>query len=231
MIANNSTMGADEVEAEVVCTLPDVAVVDYGAGNVGNVMRALTHLGAPHRIATSPAEARGAGALLLPGVGAFRAAMEKLSAAGWPEFLKGWARDGRPLVGICLGMQLMCASSCEDGHTDGLGIFDAAVERLDGIEKIPHMGWNSAVWGDSAADFAGGAREQDFYFVHGYAVMTSADRCGATTVDGVTFCSALRRGAVLGFQFHPERSGEAGVKFLGRAIAAACAHERSGRGC
>lgn len=198
---------------------PKAGVINYGAGNIGNVLRALTHIGIRHSVLGSPSDIGEdfPDVLILPGVGAFRPAKQRLDDAGWTSFIKKWADEDRPLVGICLGMQLMCRASSEDGHTDGLGAFDADVVRLEGIKKIPHIGWNSVEWSGPLK----GAIDADLYFVHSYAATESRDAVGITEVDGVRFCSSLARGRSIGFQFHPERSGPAGVAFFGDIIARA----------
>ncbi|GHV29109.1 imidazole glycerol phosphate synthase, glutamine amidotransferase subunit [Synergistales bacterium] len=199
-----------------------VGVIDYGAGNLGNVRRALVSLGFAHVPLKSAEEIDGAVSfLILPGVGAFRPAMEKLVSSGWSGALSSWVQAGRPLLGICLGMQLLCEVSAEGGaETRGLGFADGEVRELSGIKKIPHMGWNTAAPRGGAENFPACCMDGDqfFYFVHGFAVSSSRHCAASTAVDGVEFCSILRNGHVAGFQFHPERSGPGGVKFLGRAI-------------
>lgn len=201
---------------------PLIGVINYGAGNLGNVHRALGKLNLRRALLEHPEElARTNPALLLlPGVGAFRKAYERLEALGWPDVLAEWANAGRPLLGICLGMQLLCAQSDEDGLTRGLGLLDGNVTRLKGIKKTPHMGWNTLEWSENAGSLASLAEErQNFYFVHGYAAEASSPHCAASTkVDDARFCSVMKNGSVAGFQFHPERSGTEGVSFLGRAL-------------
>jgi glutamine amidotransferase len=200
-----------------------VGVVNFGAGNLGNVRRALERLGARQGQLDSPDDmaALRPSILLLPGVGAFRPAMASLISTGWRDALIEWSSEGRPLLGICLGMQLLCSRSSEGGEEEGLGLIAGAVEKLSGIKKIPHMGWNS-VAPDEGNEFPACCLikpGQNFYFVHSYAVASSPHGAADTEVDGVTFRSILRRKNVAGFQFHPERSGPEGVEFLGRAIA------------
>lgn len=197
---------------------PSIGIVNYGAGNIGNVLRAFRGLDIRHALLERPVNLCGEdlSLLLLPGVGAFRQAMGQLRATGWDEALRQWAGRGKPLLGICAGMQLLCTDSAEGGTTAGLSLLDAHVERLSGVKKIPHMGWNEVTWQNLPAGFP---EERMFYFVHSDAVPASPDCIGTTEVGGVRFCSALRRKNVAGFQFHPERSGPAGVAFLGRAIA------------
>lgn len=209
-----------------------VGIVDFSVGNIGNVRRALAKLGIVHETLKSP---DGIGRLnpsllLLPGVGAFPPAMERLASSGWKDALAGWAGSGRPLLGICLGMQLLCASSSEDGSTKGLGLIGGDVIKLSGVKKVPHMGWNSVE--PSGGEFPGNclaSSGQNFYFVHSFAVSGSPHCAAKTEVDGVWFDSALRCGNVAGFQFHPERSGPEGVSFLGRAISYMAAEYPAGR--
>lgn len=199
---------------------PTVGVVRYGAGNVGNVIRALKKLDMRHALLEDPQSlaATQPSLLLLPGVGAFRPAAERLRRSGWSDALCDWVREERPLVGICVGMQLLCTSSDEDGRTDGLGFLTGSVARFAGIAKIPHMGWNDVVWTGDAPCYAREADACAFYFVHSYAVSESPHCVARTEVDGVSFCSAMRNGNVLGFQFHPERSGPEGIAFLGSIL-------------
>lgn len=204
---------------------PKAAVIDYHVGNVGNVMRALRYLRIDHVFASSPSEAADISPdlLILPGVGAFRPAMERLTSMGWDRYIMDHASHGGAVLGICLGMQLMCSRSFEGGETKGLGLFDADVVRLEGLSKIPHMGWNTVSWSREE----GWRESEDMYFVHSFAVMSCDDEVGSTDADGVVFSSALRRSRVMGVQFHPERSGIAGVRFLGSAIESLASERRS----
>ncbi|MDR3331566.1 MAG: imidazole glycerol phosphate synthase subunit HisH [Synergistaceae bacterium] len=195
-----------------------VGVVNYGAGNLGNVLRALSKLNLAHSMLDNPqdASANDPALLLLPGVGAFPPAMERLVSSGWADCLEDWAKMGRPILGICLGTQLLCTRSSENTTMDGLGLIDGSVDILSGVSKIPHMGWNTVEWNDRAGEIADPGR--NFYFIHSFAVSDSPHCIGTTDVDGVVFCSVLRNENVAGFQFHPERSGREGVEFLGRTI-------------
>ena len=199
-----------------------IGVVNYGAGNLGNVRRALDRLKVRQTLLENPDQliSSNPALLLLPGVGAFKTAFERLAALGWPETLTQWADKGRPLLGICVGMQLLCTQSDEDGLTQGLGLLRGCVTKLSGIAKTPHMGWNNLAWRENVRTFATLADEtQNFYFVHSYAAEADSPHCVATTeVDGVRFCSVMKNGPVMGFQFHPERSGPEGVAFLGRTL-------------
>jgi glutamine amidotransferase len=198
-----------------------VGVINYGAGNLGNVQRALKRLDIVHATLESPGDMKelDPSLLLLPGVGAYRPAMASLVSTGWRDALFDWAGAGKPLLGICLGMQLLCTRGFEDGNTNGLSLIEGDTVKLSGVAKIPHMGWNTAVPCDD--NFPTGCMSRDgqnFYFVHSYVISRSPHCAALTEVDGVSFCSILRRGSVAGFQFHPERSGEQGVQFLGKAI-------------
>jgi glutamine amidotransferase len=198
-----------------------VGVINFGAGNLGNVQRALVRLKIEHGLLERPdgTERLGASLLLLPGVGAFRPAMANLSSSGWKDALADWAKRGKPLLGICLGMQLLCESSDEGGAAEGLGLLKGDARKLTGVKKIPHMGWNVAK-PCSEKDFPASCMNegQNFYFVHSFAVSGSSHCAALTDVDSVLFCSILRNKNVAGFQFHPERSGPEGVEFLGRAV-------------
>ncbi|MDR1516224.1 MAG: imidazole glycerol phosphate synthase subunit HisH [Synergistaceae bacterium] len=213
-----------------------VGVVNFGAGNIGNVQRALAKLDIKHETLASPGGIEGLRPtlLLLPGVGAFKPAMDRLISSGWRDALIDWVRSGRPLIGICLGMQLLCSSSSEDGQTAGLGLIEGDVLKLSGVKKIPHMGWNGII--PQGGEFPGNClihEGQNFYFVHSFAVSGSPHCAAKAEVDGVVFDSVLERENAAGFQFHPERSGPDGVSFLGRAISHMNAKYWSGRprGC
>ncbi len=201
---------------------PLVGVINYGAGNLGNVRRALDKLDFPQALLQNPTDLENTNPalLLLPGVGAFRTAFERLAALGWPEVLVRWAKEKRPLLGICVGMQLLCAESDENGLTKGLGLLQGHVTRLAGIAKTPHMGWNTLQWCENAGVLTSLAAEtQNFYFVHSYAAEENSPHCvAATKVDGVRFASVAQNGSVVGFQFHPERSGPEGIAFLGKTL-------------
>lgn len=192
-----------------------IGIIDYGAGNTGNVRRALDHLRRENRLCPTPDSASGCDLLILPGVGAFPPAMDRLTSSGWSPFLIEWASQGKPLLGICLGMQLLCESSLEDRPTRGLGLINGTVSLLEGTKRLPHMGWNSLAWMNAPERIQEACPDGTFlYFVHSYALMDSAHTAAVTEVDQVRFISVVRHGRVMGCQFHPERSGSRGLKLL-----------------
>ena len=192
-----------------------IAIVDYQVGNTGNVRRAFSSLGEEARLLASPAELTTEYTLaVLPGVGAFGPATARLRASGWADRLISWASEGKPLLGICLGMQLLCERGLEDGDHPGLGLIPGEI-RLLKAEKIPHMGWNSVEWTGEPPEFVPGVPSGEFfYFVHSYALFDSVFASGRTSLGGTPFTSMVLRGRVAGFQFHPERSGRAGLALL-----------------
>lgn len=210
-------------------TAARVVIIDYGAGNLFSLQRVLSVLGAEPVIARSPDEARGAERIILPGVGAFGDAMRRLQERGFRAVLAAGAQSGTPLLGICLGMQLLFDSSEEFGQHAGLGLLPGKVVRLpapqyDGPRyKVPHVGWSPVLpAGDAALHAWPGSllracRPGDFfYFSHSYyAVPAVPGQCLAVTpYAGVDCCAVAGSGAVTGCQFHPELSGPAGLALL-----------------
>ena len=192
-----------------------IALVDYGAGNLENVRRGLRRLGRPCEVFSRLEGLEGADLILLPGVGAFGPAVASLRETGWFDALAAWAGAGRPLLGICLGMQLLCQGSREDGDHRGLGLLEGTVEPL-GTARCPHMGWNRVRWTRDLPPLGRTGEEAGcFYFVHGYALPPGPDTLGECTEEDRTFTALAGRGRVLGCQFHPERSGPEGARLLG----------------
>jgi imidazole glycerol phosphate synthase glutamine amidotransferase subunit len=201
---------------------PRFAVVDYGAGNLVSIEQALVSAGAAVVRATGPDDLRDADALVVPGVGAAAPAMERLERAGLVEPIRRWIADDRPFLGICLGLQLLFEGSDEDG-AGTLGVLRGRTRRLEDAPSLPHIGWNQVERRRDHPAFAAIPDAADFYFVHSYA--GSGDGAGdgvvlATTTHGRPFVSAVARGRLLGVQFHPERSGEDGLRLLANVIAA-----------
>jgi imidazole glycerol-phosphate synthase subunit HisH len=196
---------------------PAVAVLDYGMGNRRSVQKALEHVGARVSVTRDPGALAAAQALVVPGVGAFGAAMSALSELELIAPIQAAAQAGRPVLGICLGMQLLFERSSELGDTPGLGVLAGEVTRLyAGGLRIPHIGWND-VRPVRAAPLIAELPEHGaaFYHVHSYAVRPAdPDDVLATTTYGETFATIVARGSVMGTQFHPEKSSGAGLRLL-----------------
>lgn len=202
---------------------PKVAVVDYGMGNLFSVRQACELADLDATITSSPHEVREADGVVLPGIGAFEGAIQTLRETGMADALLAFAASGRPLVGVCLGMQLLMDESLEFGRHAGLGLFRGAVVPFpvrseDGREwKIPQVGWNqvSLTRPELAGGWAcGGLHDGDFmYFVHSYYVDPADPACVVATAEyaGRTFCASIASANILGWQFHPERSGPRGL--------------------
>ena len=199
----------------------DVVLLDYKMSNLRSAGKALERLGARVRVATRPAEASGAEAIVLPGVGRFGAAMERLEAHGFSQMLRDAADNGTPILGICLGLQLLFDGSEESPGVPGLGLLRGNVERLRTDLKVPHIGWSEVTWMDGAgiapADPGASQADSTYYFVHSYACQPSdpSDVLGFAE-HGTRFVAAAGRGSVTGVQFHPEKSSGAGLALLGR---------------
>ena len=198
-------------------------IIDYGAGNLRSVANAVHALGIEPRLIAKPADLAGVDHLILPGVGAFGDCMEELAKRDLIGPLRDWVRAGKPYFGICLGYQILFERSEEDGSTEGLGLFRGIVKRFeeDG-RKIPHMGWNSAIPQDPRDRmWEGLGSEPYFYFVHSYfPVPADPSIVAMRTEYGETFASAVRSGAVVATQFHPEKSQQAGLRLLGNFLGA-----------
>ena len=219
MTGNGAAGGANAERANGdVVPAPLVAVVDYGAGNLVSIDQALASVGARVALVRSADDlaATAADALIVPGVGAARPAMERLTEAGLVEPIRRWIADGQPYLGICLGLQLLFEVSDEDGAVT-LGVLAGRTAKLDGAPTLPHIGWNQVERRRPHPLFAGIAPAADFYFVHSYAGSpdaNDADAALADTTHGRSFVSAIAVAQLFGVQFHPERSGSDGLRLL-----------------
>ncbi|MBO8155045.1 MAG: imidazole glycerol phosphate synthase subunit HisH [Bacillaceae bacterium] len=194
-----------------------ITIIDYGAGNLKNVKHALGKLDVQANISSNPEELRKSNALILPGVGAFKDAMDTLYKLKLVNPIKEHAEQGKPLLGICLGYQLLYDKSFEDGEWEGLGLLKGEVVPFTHDLKVPHMGWNQLIKNPNNADpmtkNIGG--EEYVYFVHSYFVKPENKEETIFYTDyGITFSAASRKENIIGMQFHPEKSGETGTKLL-----------------
>lgn len=203
-----------------------VAIVDYGMGNLRSVANALRVVGAEPVIVGSPAGLAGFERIILPGVGAFQQAMEHLDASGMGAAVDRVRQAGNPILGICLGMQLMCRGSEEDAPAGtphaGLGWIDAQVRRFPARQglKVPHMGWDDVRRSGEHPLIEGVADGSDYYFVHSYYVDCAHPGDVLLSGDyGVPYCAVFAHGNVAGAQFHPEKSQQAGLRLLKNFLA------------
>ena len=192
-----------------------VAIIDYGVGNLRSVEKAFHAGGAEADVTSDVRELRAADKLVLPGVGAFRACMEALNALGFDELVREHVAAGKPLLGVCVGMQMLFEESEEFGTTSGLGLLRGRVRRFPEGSRVPQVGWNQVEWHKSHALAEGIEDETFFYFVHSYFcdAADDADVLGRTEY-GDAYTSAVARGVVCGVQFHPEKSQSAGLRLL-----------------
>jgi glutamine amidotransferase len=187
-----------------------VAILDYGMGNLRSVARAIAYVGGEPEVTSDPASAARACALVVPGVGRFGACMRNLRDRGLDVALKDAATSGRPVFGICLGLQILMASSEEDDDA-GLGILAGRSRLLPSDVKVPHMGWNAVRWTARHRYVEGLSSGTLFYFVHSYAPDLDARTTVGVTEHGRQFSSVVAAANVFATQFHPEKSGDAGL--------------------
>ena len=190
-----------------------IAIIDYGAGNLRSVVNAISHLGYPAKVTSSPHEMLTARGVILPGVGAAADTMANLKRLGLVSPIRHFIAEGRPFLGVCVGLQILFTTTEEGGWHECLDIIPGRVHRLPPGLKIPHMGWNQVRQNMSHPIFSGIPDESDFYFVHSYYVEPD-DRSlvAGETEYGISLCSVIARGNLVGTQFHPEKSGEIGLK-------------------
>lgn len=192
---------------------PVIGILDIGLGNISSVENAVYQQGVETLRVTSPTQIDDCSHLILPGVGHYAFGVKLMCETGLTQILPKFIDSGRPLLGICLGMQLLCSGSDEDGGQTGLNFFDGNFKIFKGDVRVPHMGWNEVNWTKNHAVTDGVKSGKDFYFVHSYNLSDSQFSLGNTDYHG-DFVSAISRGNVLGFQFHPEKSQKNGLKLL-----------------
>ena len=192
-----------------------IAIIDYGAGNLFSVANALSYLGEDYCITNQSEEICKAGGLILPGVGAFPYAMKQLDQTGLIQTIREQVQE-KPLLGICLGMQMLFQKSYEFEETDGLGLIPGTIEKIpDTGLKIPHMGWNQLRVQDAENPLLQGISQGDcVYFVHSFMACTSKENIAADCEYGVGIPALVSSKNVYGAQFHPEKSGETGLQIL-----------------
>jgi glutamine amidotransferase len=191
-----------------------IAIIDYGAGNLRSVEKAFKHLKRKNMIATHAEDLKKADRLVLPGVGAFGAAIEKLKETSFYEATLDWLKCGKPFLGICLGMQMLFEQSDECKKNKGFGIFKGKCPRFK-KGKVPQMGWNQINIIKESPLLKGIPDKSYLYFLHGYyAKAANSEIVSATTDYFVTYTSMVEKGNIFGVQFHPEKSGEMGLRML-----------------
>jgi imidazole glycerol-phosphate synthase subunit HisH len=200
-----------------------ICILDYGMGNLRSVEKALEHVGAVATVSNEAATVRDADGVVLPGVGAFPRAMERVRELGLDELIAERLAAGVPILGICLGLQLLFDSTTELGGAAGLGLLPGEVAELDadGL-KVPHIGWSPVRWERDSKLTDGIESETPFYFVHSFAPRPEASDLLGSAAYGARFACAAERDNVYGVQFHPEKSSSAGLRLLSN-FAGVCA--------
>ena len=194
-----------------------IAIIDYGAGNIQSVSKALKHIGCDCFITNNKEEILSADGAVLPGVGSFGDTIDNMERLGIKEAVKEFIASGKPFLGICLGLQLLFPASEESPEVDGMGIFAGKIRKIpsDLGLKIPHMGWNNIEINPSSRLFKGIEKNPYVYFVHSYFLKAyERDIVAAQAEYGVIIDAAVEKGNVFATQFHPEKSGETGLKIL-----------------
>lgn len=197
----------------------EVLIIDYGAGNLHSVANAIVKLGYQPKVTRVASDLRNARAVILPGVGAAAEAMRNLKKLGMVEPIKEYVNSGRPFFGVCLGLQVLLSSTEEDGGHACLGVVPGKVRRLPPGLKTPHMGWNQVRLAKRHPVFEALADSSNYYFVHSYYADPSDKSVVLGETDyGIKFCSAIARDNLIATQFHPEKSGETGLRLYDNFI-------------
>jgi glutamine amidotransferase len=197
---------------------PPVALLDYGVGNLHSAAKALDRAGADVHVVLTVEEAAGSAALVVPGVGAYGACLAGLGRAGGAEAVAAWIKGGQPVLGICVGMQLLFEGSEEGPVQEGIGAVAGTVRRLPSTVKVPHIGWNQIRIRPGSRLLAGLPEDVRFYFVHSYAPGTGDPAVAAVCDYGMPFAAAVERDNLFGTQFHPEKSGSGGLALLANFV-------------
>jgi glutamine amidotransferase len=206
-----------------------IAIVDYGAGNLRSVVNAVSKLGYQPKVTSSPDDVLNAQAVILPGVGAAADTMENLKALGTDDPIRRFIAEGRPFLGVCIGLQILFTGTEEGGWHECLDIIPGAVRKLPPKLKIPHMGWNQVKQKISHPIFDGIPDNANFYFVHSYYVEPDdGSLVAGETEYGITICSVIARGNLVATQFHPEKSGDVGLRLYDNFIKIALGAKVSG---
>ncbi len=196
-----------------------IVIVDYGAGNLRSVSNAITKLGYQAKITTSPSEVLNAQAIILPGVGAAADTVANLKRLGMVDPIRQVIAEGRPFFGVCIGLQILFTGTEEGGWHKCLDVIPGRVKRLPSGQKIPHMGWNQVKQRVCHPVFAGILDEAYFYFVHSFYVEpVDKSLVAGETEYGIPICSVIARGNLIATQFHPEKSGEFGLRIYDNFI-------------
>ena len=190
-----------------------IALLDYGAGNVGSVLKAVRYLGFPAEVVSDPPQLLAAEKIILPGQGHFGNMLNALAAKGTLDALRQALAAGKPYLGICLGLQALYEGSEEAPEIAGLGIIPGRVRRFEGIFKVPHIGWNQLVIRPGSTVFRGVAEASFVYYCHSYYAPVT-EETAARTEYGSPFAAAIEKGPIRAVQFHPEKSGEVGLQVL-----------------
>jgi glutamine amidotransferase len=192
-----------------------ISIIDYGVGNLRSVQKAFELLEIDAVITEDKSVIRESKGIILPGVGAFPDAMKELESKGLTDIIIQEAQKGKPILGICLGMQLLFEVGYEVEETKGLGLIKGSIDKITGDVKIPHMGWNNLEIVNEDTILKGLPRDSYAYFVHSfYATVTNKENLDATTFYGTSIPAVVSNGNVIGIQFHPEKSGEVGMQIL-----------------